>query len=55
MDFLPVRHAWFNQKLVEFIDAGSTPMRNAHVYVFIYAFTKDGKPIPVEGQYNIAD
>ncbi|MFZ5644134.1 MAG: hypothetical protein ACOY46_11130 [Bacillota bacterium] len=52
---LPVRNAWFNEREVFFVDAGPTPMRNAHVYQFVFGFTPEGAPIPVEGQYNIAD
>lgn len=55
MEQLPVRRAWFNGRRVRFVDAGPTPMRNAHVYTFVYGFDSDGKPVPVEGQYNIAD
>jgi hypothetical protein len=55
MELLPVRNAWFNGRKVRFVDAGSTPMRNAHVYIFVYGFTPQGRPIPVQGQYNIAD
>lgn len=55
MPQLPVRDAWFNEKRVRFVDAGMTPMRNAHVYIFVHGFTPSGQPLFVQGQYNIAD
>lgn len=55
MPQLPVRNAWFNDTSSRFVDAGMTPMRNAHVYAFVHGFSTSGQPIRVQGQFNIAD